>query len=96
LDKITIIAALLTRQRTSPESILDVPVKVMLTVKCCRYRANTSAFDKYVLRPRVLVDVSQVDTSTELFGRRIPFPLGISPSMSHLVYHPEPDYIRRF
>ncbi|OJD15871.1 hypothetical protein AJ78_03924 [Emergomyces pasteurianus Ep9510] len=49
-------------------------------------RRNRSAFDKLILRPRVLRDVSHVDTSTTLFGKKYPIPIGISPSaMQRLV-----------
>ncbi|KAK2787414.1 hypothetical protein FQN53_005325 [Emmonsiellopsis sp. PD_33] len=43
-------------------------------------RRNQNAFDRLILRPRVFRDVSNVDTSTVLFGKRYPFPIGISPS----------------
>ena len=35
--------------------------------------ANVSAYTKYFFRPRVLRDVSSIDTSTELLGGKIPF-----------------------
>jgi len=41
---------------------------------------NNSAFNKYRLRSRVLVDVSQMTTSTTCLGRDIKFPLCISPA----------------
>ncbi|KXJ84860.1 L-lactate dehydrogenase [Microdochium bolleyi] len=41
---------------------------------------NRSAFSRLVIRPRVMVDVSKVDTSIELFGWRSPLPVGIAPS----------------
>ncbi|KAK6430060.1 hypothetical protein LTR95_013788 [Oleoguttula sp. CCFEE 5521] len=50
---------------------------------------NSSAFSKYRLRPRVLVDVSKADTSTALFGRRLEFPLGVSPAGMHAMAHPD-------
>ena len=34
-------------------------------------RANREGFQKFVLRPRRLVDVSKVDTSVELFGHTL-------------------------
>ena len=44
-------------------------------------RENSSAFSQfYRLRPRVLVDVSAVDTSTEVLGQNVSFPLSISPA----------------
>lgn len=50
---------------------------------------NSTAFLKYRLRPRVLVDVSRVDTSTTLFGRSISFPLSVSPAGLQAMAHPE-------
>ncbi|OQO14346.1 hypothetical protein B0A48_01222 [Cryoendolithus antarcticus] len=50
---------------------------------------NSTAFSKYRLRPRVLVDVSKADTSTALFGRRLEFPLGVSPAGMHAMAHPD-------
>jgi isopentenyl diphosphate isomerase/L-lactate dehydrogenase-like FMN-dependent dehydrogenase len=42
-------------------------------------RANRAAFDRWRIVPRVLRDVSVRDTSIELFGRRLPTPLLLSP-----------------
>ncbi|HET9682994.1 MAG TPA: alpha-hydroxy-acid oxidizing protein, partial [Gemmatimonadaceae bacterium] len=42
-------------------------------------RANRAAFDQWRIVPRVLRDVSVRDTSIELFGRRLPTPLVLSP-----------------
>ncbi|KAM0424215.1 hypothetical protein ACHAPT_010587 [Fusarium lateritium] len=50
---------------------------------------NTTAYSKYRLRPRVLVDVSKVDTGTTVFGQRIPFPLCVSPAGIQAMAHPE-------
>jgi len=43
-------------------------------------RANREAFERLRLRPRVLVDVSQLDTRTELLGAQAPLPLAVSPT----------------
>ena len=43
-------------------------------------RGNRDAFDALKLRPQVLVDVSQCDTSVELFGTKIAAPLVIAPT----------------
>ncbi|KAF2716153.1 FMN-dependent alpha-hydroxy acid dehydrogenase [Polychaeton citri CBS 116435] len=43
-------------------------------------RENTTAYSKYRLRPRVLVDVSKADASTTMFGSRVAFPLAVSPA----------------
>ena len=42
-------------------------------------RANRAAFDRWRIVPRVLRDVSMRDTSIELFSRRLPYPLLLSP-----------------
>ncbi|CAH0044831.1 unnamed protein product [Clonostachys solani] len=41
---------------------------------------NRHAFSRLFIRPRVLQDVSDVDTSVELFGVRSALPVGIAPS----------------
>ena len=48
---------------------------------------NSTAFSKYRLRPRVLVDVSNVDASTTVFGRFISFPLSVSPAGGQAMAH---------
>lgn len=50
---------------------------------------NSTAFSKYRLRPRVLVDVSGVETSTTVFGRSIAFPLSVSPAGVQAMAHPD-------
>jgi 4-hydroxymandelate oxidase len=50
-------------------------------------RANREGFQKFVLRPRRLVDVSKVDTSIELFGHKYASPIALSPTGSHKAYH---------
>ncbi|MFV0375032.1 alpha-hydroxy acid oxidase [Microbacterium sp.] len=42
-------------------------------------RANVADLAQVTLRPRSLVDISDVDTSVELFGQRLPMPLVMSP-----------------
>jgi (S)-mandelate dehydrogenase len=43
-------------------------------------RENRAAFERVRLLPRVLVDVSKVDTALELFGKRAALPLAIAPT----------------
>ncbi len=51
-------------------------------------RANRAAFDRWRIVPRVLRDVSVRDTSIELFGRRLPSPLLLSPiGVLELMHH---------
>ena len=52
-------------------------------------RANGEAFRRWNFAPRVLRDVSQVDTSTTLLGRRLPFPLVLAPA--GFTRMPDPD-----
>lgn len=52
-------------------------------------RANREAFDRVQIRARHLVDVSQVDTTTELFGQRLDAPLFLCPVSSLRAFHPE-------
>lgn len=48
---------------------------------------NVEAFRRRRLRPRVLVDVSEVDISTELLGQRVDLPFGIAPmAFQHLAH----------
>lgn len=41
---------------------------------------NSSAFSRHGLRPRVLRDVSDVDTSTTLLGKHLPMPFVLAPT----------------
>jgi len=51
------------------------------------YRQNTSAFDKYELVPRFLVDVESIDTSTTVLGQKIDWPFICSPTGYHRLFH---------
>jgi isopentenyl diphosphate isomerase/L-lactate dehydrogenase-like FMN-dependent dehydrogenase len=46
-------------------------------------RRNREDFERLVLRPRVLVDVSEVDTSTTVLGTPISLPVMIAPAAGH-------------
>ena len=52
-------------------------------------RANRAAFRRWNFAPRVLRDMSRVDTSTTLLGRRLPFPLVLAPA--GFTRMPDPD-----
>jgi len=43
-------------------------------------RENRAAFERVRLLPKVLVNVAQVDTSTEIFGKKSSLPLAIAPT----------------
>jgi isopentenyl diphosphate isomerase/L-lactate dehydrogenase-like FMN-dependent dehydrogenase len=54
----------------------------------CGMARNRAAFDAITFRPRVLRGVHQIDASTEIFGRRIPFPLAVAPTgAAGLMWH---------
>ena len=50
---------------------------------------NSSAFSKIELRPRVLVDVSKIDTTTTIMGQLVPFPIALSPTGFTRIAHPQ-------
>ena len=50
-------------------------------------RDNVAAFSRWHLRPRVLVDVSEVTTATEVLGREISMPLLIAPTAFQRLAH---------
>jgi 4-hydroxymandelate oxidase len=52
-------------------------------------RWNREAYDRLALRPRVLVDVSQVDTRVKLLGLDLPHPILLAPVAYQKLLHPE-------
>ena len=52
-------------------------------------RANREAMDRYAIRARRLVDVSKVDTSVTIFGKKYPTPIVVNPVGSNKAFHPE-------
>jgi isopentenyl diphosphate isomerase/L-lactate dehydrogenase-like FMN-dependent dehydrogenase len=52
-------------------------------------RANREGFSKFQLRPRRLVDVSKVDTSTDILGVRYANPIIVAPVGGQKAFHPE-------
>ncbi|KAH7391988.1 FMN-dependent dehydrogenase [Phaeosphaeria sp. MPI-PUGE-AT-0046c] len=52
-------------------------------------RDNVSAYDRYKIRPRFLRNVSNLDSTTEIFGYKASFPCGLSPSAMHCLAHPD-------
>jgi 4-hydroxymandelate oxidase len=50
---------------------------------------DRKAFDRITFRPRMLVDVQQMDLSTELFGEKLFAPILAGPMADQHQYHPE-------
>jgi 4-hydroxymandelate oxidase len=54
-------------------------------------RWNREAYDHIRLRPRVLVDVSKLDTRVKLFGQELPFPILLAPTGAQGFVYPDGD-----
>lgn len=54
-------------------------------------RANRAGFSRFQIKPRRLVDVSQVDTSVNVLGTEASSPIFICPVGSHGAYHAEAE-----
>src|SRR5258708_28592337 len=52
-------------------------------------RANQADFTRIRLRPRMLVDVSQCDTSTSVLGTPVNMPILVAPTGFHCLAHPD-------
>jgi 4-hydroxymandelate oxidase len=52
-------------------------------------RWNRDAYDHIRLKPRILVDVSKIDTRVDLFGQELPFPILLAPTGGQRFIHPE-------
>lgn len=52
-------------------------------------RWNREAYDRLLLRPRVLRDLSGLDASVTILGQQLPFPVLLAPVAYHGVLHPE-------
>ncbi|KAJ3338350.1 hypothetical protein HDU83_008181 [Entophlyctis luteolus] len=52
---------------------------------------NRSDFDRYLLRPRVLRDVADIDLQTTILGERVAWPVAFAPSAMHGLVHQEAE-----
>ena len=50
---------------------------------------NSTAYAKYRIRPRVLRDISFIDTSVPLFGSKNAVPIGVAPTAMQCLAHPD-------
>ncbi|HXF59316.1 MAG TPA: alpha-hydroxy acid oxidase [Candidatus Saccharimonadales bacterium] len=51
--------------------------------------ANRAAFAEVFLRPRVLVDVSRIETGTKVLGTEVSMPVLVAPTAFHKLAHPD-------
>jgi 4-hydroxymandelate oxidase len=52
-------------------------------------RDNIQAYDRIRIHPRVLVDVSELDTRTTILGQALDFPIIMAPTAYHRIMHPQ-------
>jgi 4-hydroxymandelate oxidase len=52
---------------------------------------NVTAFSRWKLRPRVLVDVSSIDMTTEMLGSRVAMPVALAPTALQRLAHAEAE-----
>jgi 4-hydroxymandelate oxidase len=52
-------------------------------------RRNREAFDWVELVPKRILDVSPIQTATEILGTKMAFPIFVSPSAGHSMLHPD-------
>ncbi|HZS43659.1 MAG TPA: alpha-hydroxy acid oxidase [Blastocatellia bacterium] len=52
-------------------------------------RWNRESLDRIRLKPRILNDVSKLDTRVSLFGQELAFPIILGPTAYHKLVHPE-------
>jgi 4-hydroxymandelate oxidase len=50
---------------------------------------NRRAFERWVIRPRVLVDVADIDPRTTVLGEEIAFPIMVAPTAFQRMAHPD-------
>ena len=54
-------------------------------------RRTRAVFDSIMLRPRMMVDISQRDLSTAVLGQKISFPVMLDPAGNHSAAHPDAE-----
>jgi 4-hydroxymandelate oxidase len=56
-------------------------------------RDSRTAFNRIVIRPRVLVNVQKIDLSLELFGKKIDYPILLDPAGGKNCFHPDGENV---
>jgi 4-hydroxymandelate oxidase len=54
-------------------------------------KRNRQALDLLQLKPKVLIDVTRIDTSCTLLGHNMAHPIILAPTSSHLLAHPDAE-----
>ena len=54
-------------------------------------RRTRAVLDSIMMRPRMMVDISERDLSTTILGQKISFPVMLDPAGNHSVAHPEAE-----
>ncbi len=54
---------------------------------------NRTGFNRIILRPKALVDVHKIDTSLELFGKKLDFPILLDPAGGKNCFHADGENI---
>ena len=52
-------------------------------------RRTRAVFDSILMRPRMMVDISQRDLRTTVLGQEIRFPIMLDPAGNHAAAHPD-------
>jgi 4-hydroxymandelate oxidase len=52
-------------------------------------RWNREALQRIRLKPRVLIDLSSIDTRVKLLGEEMPHPIMLAPTSTHMLAHPD-------
>ncbi|PHT69653.1 Peroxisomal (S)-2-hydroxy-acid oxidase GLO1 [Capsicum annuum] len=53
---------------------------------------NRNAFSRILFRPRILIDVSNIDISTTVLGYKISMPIMVAPTAMQKMAHPDGEY----
>ena len=67
--------------------VLCEPEATSSTLSLKMYQAVTISMYRYRLRPRVLQDVSVIDTATDILGEKISFPVCLGATSMHKMAH---------
>ncbi|XP_074333486.1 glycolate oxidase-like isoform X2 [Apium graveolens] len=55
-------------------------------------KENRSAFSRILFRPRILIDVTNIDMSTTILGLKVSMPIMIAPTAMQKMAHPEGEF----